>query len=36
MAVLCLVMGTLLYTTSTGRLEAKRFQYLGIKPPQRE
>jgi len=36
MSVLCLAMGTLLYTTSTGRLEAKRFQYLGIKPPPRE
>ena len=36
MAVLCLVMGTLLYTTATGRLEAKRFRYLEVKPLRRE
>jgi glycosyltransferase involved in cell wall biosynthesis len=33
LAVLCLVIGTLLYTTATGRLEAKRFRYLEIPPP---
>ena len=35
LAVLCLVMGTLLYTTATGRLEAKRFRYLEIPPPEK-
>ena len=36
LAVLCLVIGTLLYTTATGRLEAKRFRYLEIPPPERK
>jgi glycosyltransferase involved in cell wall biosynthesis len=30
MALISLIMGTLLYTTSVSRLEAKRFQYLDI------
>jgi glycosyltransferase involved in cell wall biosynthesis len=36
LAVLCLVMGTLLYTSATGRLEAKRFRYLEMSPPERK
>jgi glycosyltransferase involved in cell wall biosynthesis len=36
MAVLCLVMGTLLHTSATGRLETKRFRYLQVKPLRRE
>jgi len=36
MSLLCLVMGTLQYSTSTGRLEAKRLRYLDIPPVARE
>lgn len=35
MSLLALVMGTLLYTTATGRLEARRFRYLDLPPPPR-
>ena len=33
MALISLIMGTLLYTTAIGRLEAKRFRYLEIQKP---
>jgi hypothetical protein len=36
LAVLCLVMGMLLYTSATGRLEARRLRYLAINAPDRE
>jgi glycosyltransferase involved in cell wall biosynthesis len=36
MALISLIMGTLLYTTSISRLEAKRFQYLDIAKPKAE
>lgn len=36
MALISLIMGTLLYTTSISRLEAKRFQYLDISKPDPE
>lgn len=36
MALIAVVMGTLLHTTATGRLEAKRLAYLSIPPPARE
>lgn len=32
MALISLIMGTLLYTAATGRLEAKRFKYLETRP----
>mgnify|MGYP001818440831 FL=1 len=32
MALTSLIMGTLLYSTATGRLEAKRLKYLEIEP----
>jgi glycosyltransferase involved in cell wall biosynthesis len=34
MASISLIMGTLLYTTSVSRLEAKRFQYLSVGDPR--
>lgn len=36
MALISLIMGTLLYTSSISRLEAKRFQYLNIGEPGAE
>ena len=36
MALISLIMGTLLYTTSVSRLEAKRFQYLDISKHEAE
>jgi glycosyltransferase involved in cell wall biosynthesis len=36
MALISLIMGTLLYTTTISRLEAKRFQYLDIFKPDPE
>lgn len=36
MALISLVMGTLLYTTATGRLEAKRYRYVSTGPSPRE
>jgi len=36
MALISLVMGTLLYTTATGRLEAKRYRYVSTGPLRRQ
>jgi len=36
MALISLIMGTLLYTTATGRLEAKRYRYVNTRPLRRE
>jgi len=36
MALISLIMGTLLYTTATGRLEAKRYRYINTRPLRRQ
>ena len=36
MALLCIILGTVLYTTTTGRLEARHFRYLAVPPTESE